>query len=205
MNFDDFYSSKPKYFSEGHSGGLEECIRKYNVSPCRAIDLGAGEGRNSFFLAEQGFDVIAIEPSRVGADKIKEISSKKNLNVNVINSDFLSCYEHLRDVGFLVALTSLEHMTYSDMLESVSIIKQLLVHGGYVYIIAFTEDDPGFIKDKENASECAMFVKHYFKKGELKNLFSDFEILHYDEYIKEDTSHGPKHFHGKAKLFARKK
>ena len=76
--------------------------------------------------------------------------------------------------------------------------------GGYVYILVFTEDDPGFKKDIENASECSLFIKHYFKKGELRNFFSDFEILEYSEYIKKDTTHGPIHYHGKAKLFARK-
>lgn len=204
MNFDSFYSKEEHYFSQNHSGGMAEYIAKYSVPPCLAIDLGAGEGRNSVFLANLGFNVLAIEPSIAGAKKIVKNSEEHNLKINVENTDFLSCTEKIKDVGFIVALTSLEHMEYNYMLESVNRIKKVLKVGGYVYIMVFTEEDPGFKHEIENASECSAFIQHYFKKNELKDLFSDFEILHYSEYIKEDTDHGPAHYHGKAKLFARK-
>lgn len=204
MNFDDFYSRDKFYFSEVHSGGMEECIKKYHVIPCKALDIGAGEGRNSLYLSSIGFDVIAVEPSFSGVQKIKETARKNNLNINVINTDIISAIENLSDIGFAVSLTSLEHMEYNYMCRAIAKIKQAMRIGGFIYIVAFTEMDPGFIKDHTNASECSLFIKHYFKKNELKDLFSDFEVLEYSEYIKEDTTHGPTHYHGKAKLFAKK-
>ena len=75
----------------------------------------------------------------------------------------------------------------------------MLRPGGYIYALVFTEDDPGFHKDTSNASECSSFIKHYFKKNELFEYFSDFDVLEYSEYVKEDTTHGPLHYHGKAK------
>ena len=204
MNFDQFYKNQATYFSQEHSGGMEECLNKYRVEPCRAVDIGAGEGRNSLFLASVGFDVTAIEPSVVGATKITARASDAKLHVDVINNDFIAAAANLRDIGFVVALTSLEHMEYDYLCKAVDEIKRILAPGGYVYIMVFTEDDPGYRKDVENASECALFIKHYFKKGELKSFFSDFEILEYSEYTKEDITHGPVHYHGKAKLFGRK-
>lgn len=204
MNFDEIYSTNTMYFSQEHSGGMEECLKKYQVKACRAVDIGAGEGRNSLFLASVGFDVTAVEPSVVGANKIAERAGAAKLHVNLVNSDFLSAAASLHDVEFIVALTSLEHMEYDYLCRAVDEIKRILAPGGYLYIMVFTEDDPGYKKDLENASECALFIKHYFKKGELKQFFSDFEILEYAEYTKEDTTHGPVHYHGKAKLFGRK-
>ena len=204
MNFDEFYSTPHTYFSQGHSGGMEECIKKYSVHACTAIDIGAGEGRNSLYLASLGFDVYAIEPSKVGAKKILQRAKDNNVNVTVLNTDILSATKNLDSIGFAVALTSLEHMDYDYLLEAVAAIKQVLKPGAYIYAMVFTEDDPGYKKDLMNASECALFIKHYFKKGELKELFSDFEILEYSEYMKTDETHGPIHYHGKAKLFARK-
>lgn len=204
MNFDDFYSNKNYYFSESYSGGLADCLKKYNVSPCVALDLGAGEGRNSFFLASLGFVVISVEPSKVGAEKILTRAENEKLNIQVYNSEFLSVSRELSELGLVVALTSLEHMEHNEIGQTVSEIKRILKPGGYVYILVFTEDDPGFKKDTNNASECSLFIKHYFKKNELKELFSDFNILEYSEYMKRDTTHGPIHYHGKAKLFARK-
>lgn len=205
MNFDEFYSTPHTYFSQEHSGGMEECLKKYNVQPCVAIDIGAGEGRNSLYLASLGYNVYAIEPSIVGAKKIVQKAEENKLCLNVINADILTAAEKLNNIGFAVALTSLEHMDYDYLLEAVKEIKRILKPGGYIYAMVFTEDDPGFKKDLPNASECALFIKHYFKKGELKELFSDFEILEYSEYIKIDETHGPVHYHGKAKLFAMKK
>ena len=205
MNFDEFYSIPHTYFSQDHSVGMEECLKKYNVLPCRAIDVGAGEGRNSLYLASLGFDVYAIEPSEVGANKISQRSNAQGIKVSVLNTDILNTTKDLKDIGFAVALTSLEHMYHDDLLKAVKEIKRVLKPGGYVYALVFTEEDPGYKQDLQNASECALFIKHYFKKGELRELFSDFNILEYSEYMKIDESHGPVHYHGKAKLFAQKR
>ena len=204
MKFDDFFSKKPLYFSQDHSGGMEECLIRYNVTPCSALDLGAGEGRNSLYLSSRGFSVTAIEPSSVGAKKIRERAKENSLDINIINQDFLSAAQELKNIGFVVALTSLEHMEYDYLSQTIERIKEIMTPGGYIYIVVFTEDDPGFYKDFDNASECSLFIKHYFKKNELRDFFSDFAILEYSEYKKEDTTHGPVHYHGKAKLFARK-
>ncbi len=204
MNFDEFYSTPHTYFSQDHSGGMEECLKKYNVFPCNAIDVGAGEGRNSLFLAALGYKVYAIEPSEVGAKKISQRAKECGVDISVLNTDIITATKDLEDIGFAVALTSLEHMEYDYLLEAVKEIKRVLKPGGYIYAMVFTEDDPGYKRDLLNASECALFIKHYFKKGELKELFSDFEILEYSEYMKIDETHGPVHYHGKAKLFAKK-
>ena len=204
MNFNNFYSKTEKYFSAQYSDGLEAAIKKYSIAPCKALDIGAGEGRNSLYLAEIGFDVIAVEPSDVGAKKIMQQSKKRDLDICVYQEDFLSVARDISNVGFAVSLTALEHMEYNYMLQAVSMIKQSMQPGGYIYIVAFTEDDPGFKKDIKNASECSMFIQHYFKNGELCRLFSDYEILEYSEYMKEDSTHGPLHYHGKAKLIAKK-
>ena len=204
MNFDEFYSIPHTYFSQEHSGGMEECLKKNKVSPCTAIDIGDGEGRNSLYLASLGFNVYAIELSEVGAKKILQRAKDYGVEVAVLNTDIVTASKNLSDIGFAVALTSLEHMDYDYLLEAVKEIKRILKPGGYIYAMVFTEDDPGYKKDLLNASECALFIKHYFKKGELKELFSDFEILEYSEYMKIDETHGPTHYHGKAKLFARK-
>ena len=204
MTFDDFYSKRKSLFTQEHSDGMAECINSFAVPTGSAVDLGAGEGRNALYLASLGFDVTAIEPSHAGAEKIRILSKKVDLKVNILESDFLSCANQLNNINFLVALTSLDHMEYQYMLDSIQKIDEILAPGAYLYIMVFTEEDPGFKKDTYNSSECALFIKHYFKKGELRGLFSDYDILKYAEYVKEDRSHGNPHYHGKAKLFARK-
>lgn len=204
MSFDHFYSSESDYFSRTHSDGMVECLENFHVAPCSALDIGAGEGRNSFYLASAGFKVTAIEPSYCGAKKIQGTAAELGLDVTVINNDLLTVSKSLHNFGFVLALTSLEHMEYDYLCEAIPVIKRLIAPNGYFYAIVFTENDPGFIHDCENSSECAMFVKHYFKCNELYCFFSDFDILVYKEYLKEDLSHGKPHYHGKAKIFVKK-
>ena len=203
MDFDYFYSNNDNYFGEKPSDGLVEMLNNYKVSIGKALDIGAGEGRNSLFLAQCGFDVTAIEPTKDGSNKIIKEANKLGLDINVLNCDYLSD-ESSELYNFILAGTSLDHMEKSDIDKAIDKLKNSLNKNGYVYIVVFTEEDPGFFKQKENASECSSFIKHYFSKNELKNYFNDFDILYYDEYTKEDNSHGKPHIHGKAKLIARK-
>ena len=88
--------------------------------------------------------------------------------------------------------------------NAVDKLKDSLNVGGLIYIVVFTKNDPGYLKQLDKASECSNFINHYFEENELKEYFKDFDILYYNEYIKPDNTHGKPHVHGKAKLIARK-
>lgn len=49
----------------------------------KALDIAAGLGRNSLFLAEKGFEVDAVELSDVAVEKLKNLHK----NINVIQED----------------------------------------------------------------------------------------------------------------------
>ena len=53
------------------------------AEPGKALDIAAGNGRNSVFLAEQGFAVEAVDISKTGLDIIKGIRS----DIELINED----------------------------------------------------------------------------------------------------------------------
>jgi len=202
-DFSIFYDQTKSYFGDNPSDGLVDALEKYQIKPGKALDIGAGEGRNSLYLAKSGFSVCAVEPSVLGVEKIKERARESSLDLKVVNADYLS-FESDDIYDFILAGTSIDHME-SDSLEKVfTKLKKSLNKNGVVYIVVFTEDDPGALKKYDEASECADFIKHYFKKDELREYFNDFEILFYDEYTKKDTTHGPVHFHAKAKLIAQK-
>src|SRR5882724_9202595 len=56
----------PNQFVAEHLDGLP---------PGRALDLAAGEGRNSVWLAERGWSVTAVDFSRVGLEKGRKLSA----------------------------------------------------------------------------------------------------------------------------------
>jgi tellurite methyltransferase len=201
--FGPFYKQSANYFGDNPSDGLVDALEKYQIKKGKALDIGAGEGRNSLYLAKLGFSVTAVEPSILGAEKIRDRAKISGLGIQIVNTDYLS-FDSDEKYDFILAGTSLDHMEARQMDKIFLKLKKSLNKGGIVYIVVFTEDDPGAMKKYDEASECANFIKHYFKKGELRGHFEDFQILFYDEYQKKDTTHGPVHFHGKAKLIAQK-
>lgn len=203
MDFDYFFSKQDNYFGEAPSDGLVEILKNYDIKIGKALDIGAGEGRNSLYLASLGFDVTSIEPTEDGAKKIIDKSNMLDLKLRVLNCDYLS-----EDLGekydFIIAGTSLDHMEKEYLDNAINRLKNSLNIGGLVYIVVFTKKDPGYLRQYCYASECSGFIKHYFGKNELREYFKEFDILYYNEYMKPDHTHGKPHIHGKAKLIARK-
>jgi 2-polyprenyl-3-methyl-5-hydroxy-6-metoxy-1,4-benzoquinol methylase len=52
-----------------------------------AVDLGAGEGRNSLWLASQGWDVTAVDLSDVALERLRSYAEEQNLFLTTIVSD----------------------------------------------------------------------------------------------------------------------
>jgi 2-polyprenyl-3-methyl-5-hydroxy-6-metoxy-1,4-benzoquinol methylase len=73
------------------------------LQPGRALDLGAGEGRNAIWLAEQGWTVTAVDFSRVGIGKGRVMASQRHVEVEWVVADLLD-YEATPDHFDLVII-----------------------------------------------------------------------------------------------------
>ncbi len=58
----------------------------------KVLCLADGEGRNSVFLAKQGYSVTAVDASAVGIEKAKKLARKNSVNIDYIHAD-LADYE----------------------------------------------------------------------------------------------------------------
>jgi SAM-dependent methyltransferase len=77
--------------------------------PGRALDLAAGEGRNSVWLAERGWRVTAVDFSRVGLEKGRKLSAARGVQDGLIDwvvADLLD-YEPSRRAFDLVLIAYL--------------------------------------------------------------------------------------------------
>jgi SAM-dependent methyltransferase len=50
------------------------------LSPGRALDLACGEGRNTVWLAERGWDVTGVDFSKVGLDKARRLAEARRVS-----------------------------------------------------------------------------------------------------------------------------
>ena len=56
----------------------------------KVLDLGCGIGRNTFYLANNNFNVYAFDLSESGLLQLAEEANKRNLNINIEKGDMLS-------------------------------------------------------------------------------------------------------------------
>lgn len=52
-----------------------------------ALDLAAGCGRNAVYLAEQGFDVTALDVSTVGLEQCRRLAEERGVSINTVCAD----------------------------------------------------------------------------------------------------------------------
>ena len=57
------------------------------MTPGRAVDLAAGEGRNAIWLAERGWKVTAVDYSDVAIEKGKKLAESRGVRVDWIVAD----------------------------------------------------------------------------------------------------------------------
>ncbi len=69
------WSTEPNQFVAAELAGLP---------PGRALDLAAGEGRNTVWLAERGWRVTAVDFSRVGLEKGRKLSAARGVGADQV-------------------------------------------------------------------------------------------------------------------------
>jgi len=53
----------------------------------RILCIGEGEGRNSVWLAEQGFQVTALDSSSVGLEKAQRLARSRSVSIETVHAD----------------------------------------------------------------------------------------------------------------------
>lgn len=74
------YSSTDLVWSAGPNAFLAAEVT--GLVPGRALDLACGEGRNALWLAEQGWDVTAVDFAEVGLAKGRRVGAERGLTVD---------------------------------------------------------------------------------------------------------------------------
>jgi SAM-dependent methyltransferase len=107
-----------------------------DLPPGRALDLAAGEGRNSVWLAERGWRVTAVDFSRVGLEKGRKLGAARGLDeagIEWIVAD-LRDYQPERDAFDLVLIAYFQ--VEAELLATVlARASAALTPGGTLFIV----------------------------------------------------------------------
>jgi tellurite methyltransferase len=141
-----------------------------------ALDIGAGDGETSLWLAGQGFAVEALEPDAGAAELLRSRSAPHA--VQVLQMDVLDFPIPSERYAIIVASAVL-HFIDGALIHALAqqMVKGLLP-GGMLFAAVFTVDDPAYL---EPPLEGSARVLHFFGRGELRQIFLPLDVLAYDE------------------------
>ncbi len=159
------YGSEPVRF-------LKEQMPKLTRRKGRALCLAAGEGRNAVYLAQQGFEVVAVDISAVGLEKCRALAQLRGVEVETVTAD-LTTFD-LGVEGYDLITDFYYHQP--DLFPK---ILAALKPGGFFILQNFTVDQPatGRFGPKNPA--------YLAKPNELLLAFSGFRIRHYEDTVVE--------------------
>ena len=184
------FSQKPDMFgltpSEPAARAAEQFERE---GKRRILELGSGQGRDSLFFADRGFQMTAADYTQTAVETIASKAQSAGLShrIDAVRQDvrerlafpdevFDACYSHML---FCMALTTAELERLSHE------VWRVLRPGGLnVYTVRHTGDahyGTG-IHRGEDMWEVGGFIVHFFDREKVNHLAKGFEIVSIDEF-----------------------
>lgn len=211
------YKQNNFYWGLKPSPILKKFINK--IPTGNALDIGCGEGRNSFYLASFGFKVIAIDEEKAGINKINKYIKQKNIkNIKTSLTDINSFNFKGRNATLILAIHSLDFLKLSNIKKVIGKIKKSVKSRGYIIISVFSTKEPAYHKianilKREEIEENTFYLpklktfRHFFTKKEIEKFFKaeNLEIVYLKQRQKEDF-HGDsdRHFHNIIEMVIKK-
>lgn len=170
------------YGFDPSESALAAAIRFREVGASRLLELGAGQGRDTFHFIRLGFDVTAVDFTESGLASIGGRASQSGAVVRCVRHDvrkslpfldgsFDACYSHML---FCMGLTT------DDLVALVTEIRRVLRPRGIVAYTVRTMADAHCgvgLELGDDMYENGGFVVHFFGPELVKQLSDGFEII----------------------------
>jgi len=136
----------------------------------KTLDMAAGEGRNAVFLAQNGFEVDAVDISEKGLKKARKLAREKGVKINTFLVDLDQHPIGKERYDLIVNFYFLRR-------RLIPRIKKGLKKGGKVIFETY------LLEHRKLGTGGPKQAKYFLKPNELLGLFKDFRILFYREGI----------------------
>ena len=171
------------------------------VSPEKAggtlIDIGAGEGRDAVFFAEEGFDVYAVDISRNGLAKADRLADKRGVEIDGIEAD-VNDLRSPEPMELVYSIGTVQYLRPENRERQFERFRCGTTPGGIHVFFAFVDHPEIPTPPDWTASE------YFYDSGELEQCYAEWEVLDTREIVFEDDSGGEPHEHAAEVLVARK-
>lgn len=170
--YDNLYSENKNTFGGGkHDPFIEKLSGLLSVG-AKILDVGAGQGRNAFFLAKQGFQVDTIDISEEGTRQIQKQAEAENVTIHAKTLPIESADIEIEHYDTIMFMSILHHLPYDDALRILQHYQDRSKPGCVHLIKTFTSEGDFYELPKNKD----MF---YPIPDTLKVMYQDWKILEY--------------------------
>ncbi|MEK6921728.1 MAG: methyltransferase domain-containing protein [Nanoarchaeota archaeon] len=176
--YEQIYTKDPAVFGTTPSSLVLE-LADLLPQGSTVLDLGAGQGKNAFYLANKGYRVTAVELTETGCQQMRDTAAKEGISLDAcIEGDITSpeILAQLKNYDAILCINVLPLLTEEGVERVIAAIGEKTNPRGYMVISAFMVESPG---------KRQVYVdkgKYRFVPEELRVRFSDFSIVSaYDE------------------------
>jgi SAM-dependent methyltransferase len=146
--------SRPGWDKGFPSSHLKAAVEGGGIKPGRAVVLGCGTGTNAIYLAEQGFDVTAIDIAPTALNLAQEKAEKADVKVRWLLADVLAPPTDLEPFDFIFDRGCYHGVRRNNAKGYVKTLKRLSRPGTQVLILAGNANEerhygPPRVKEEE--------------------------------------------------------
>lgn len=154
----------------------------------RAVDIGAGEGRDVVLFAERGFDALAVDVAANGLEKASRLARERGVGLRVREGDI----NDLRLEGpfdLVYSAGAIQYLRPENRAARFSHLRERTAPGGVHALLAFVDhpDVPPAPDWGDN--------EFFYAPGELRGYYQGWECPHARAFVFYDDSCGEPHRH----------
>ena len=135
----------------------------------KALDIAAGEGRNSVFAASLGYEVVCMDISEVALSKANRLANEKNVKITTVSADLDNSFLLENEYDLVLCFNFLDRNLFQE-------IRNTLKTNGILFYETFTVD---YLKYSSFKRQWVL------EQNELLKAFEGFRVLRYRE-VDED-------------------
>jgi SAM-dependent methyltransferase len=190
QHWQKMFDEKPEMFGAEPSDAARIAVEMFKKEGSRRIlELGAGQGRDTLFFAQNGFLVHALDYAQSAVETIAVKARKFGLSgaITATQHDvrdrvpfddemFDGCYSHML---FCMALTTQNLEFLSDE------VRRVLKPAGLNIYTVRNNHDPDYgtgIHRGEDMYEVGGFVVHFFSREKVMHLAKGYDVVSIDEF-----------------------